>query len=305
MTVLVSGWVALDDIETPFGKVEGSLGGSATFSALAASLFTEVRLLAVIGEDFPAELVVKLDRANIDLSRLETVHGGKTSRWGARYAFDMNSRETWYPELGVSVVHLPPLPPEWSDCTGVCLAAGEPKYQRTLLEGVSEPKVSVMDTIKMFIEEARDELWLTMGKADFVTVNDSEARMLAETPSVAKAARKLLTAGPRRGVIIKLGEYGAAFASGEDYFVAPGYPLDEVVDPTGAGDAFAGGFTGYLDTVREVTSAEIRRAVIYASAVASFSVEGFGPARLLTLTREELDGRYAEFKRLTHFDVEG
>ena len=302
MTVLVSGWVAIDDIETPFAKVERSLGGSATCAALAAALFSEVRLLAVVGEDFPAEMRTRLDRPGIDLRGLQTIQGGKTSRWGARYHYDLNTRDTWYPELGVSVAHLPPLPPEWADTTAACLGAGDPKYQRELMHGLSAPRVTLVDTIKMFIEEAPEELRETMRHADFVTVNESEARQLAQTPSIARAARAML-AGGARGVVIKLGEYGAAFASNGDYFVAPGYPLEEVIDPTGAGDAFAGGFIGYLDTVAVVTPAEVRKAIIYGSTTASFTVEGFGPSRLLTLTRPEVEKRYREFRALTHFEA--
>lgn len=304
MTLLVTGWVAIDDIETPFGGVKNSLGGSATCAALAAALFTEVRLLAVVGEDFPAEMRARLAQPNMDLAGLVTIPGGKTSRWGARYAYDMNTRETWYPELGVSVEHMPPLPAEWGDSTGACLGAGHPAYQRSLLAGLPEGATTLIDTIKMFIDEARDELWETMGAVDFVVMNESEARQLANTPSIARAARVLREAGSRLGVVVKLGEYGAAYAGPDDYFVAPGYPLEEVVDPTGAGDAFAGGFMGYLDAVGVVTPAAIRRATIYGSTVASFCVEGYGPERLLTLTREDVDLRYATFRNLTHFEVE-
>jgi len=302
--MLVSGWVAIDDIETPFTKVTDSLGGSATCAALAGALFTDVRLLAVVGEDFPAEMRKKLDRPGIDLAGLQTIAGGKTSRWGARYSYDMNSRETWYPELGVSIDHLPPLPPEWADCSAACLAAGHPVYQRGLLSGLGAPKVTLVDTIKMFIDDTPDELRQTIQQADFVTLNESEVRELARTPSIARAGRDLVSNGVK-GVIVKLGEYGAAFVSREDYFVAPGYPLEEVVDPTGAGDAFAGGFLGYLDTVGQVTRTEIRRAIIYGSTVASFSVEGVGPSRLLTLTRAEVETRYRQFRELTHFEVDG
>ncbi|MGI8925405.1 MAG: PfkB family carbohydrate kinase [Tepidiformaceae bacterium] len=302
MTLLVSGWVAIDDIETPFAKVENWLGGSATCAALAASLFTDVRLLAVVGEDFPDEMRAQLQRPRIDLSGLATITGGKTSRWGARYHYDMNTRDTWYPELGVSVAHLPDLLPQWADCSAACLAAGDPVYQRRLLASLTAPRVTLVDTIKMFIDESLDELRETMRVADFVTLNESEVRQIAKLASISRAARMLQAQGPR-GVIVKLGEYGAALASADDYFVAPGYPLEEVIDPTGAGDAFAGGFMGYLDSAEAITPAEIRRAVVYGSTTASFAVEGFGPARLLPLTREEVDIRYREFRALTHFEA--
>lgn len=302
--MLVSGWVALDDIQTPFGRVERSLGGSATPAALAGRLFTNVRILAVVGEDFPDSMRDQLSRPGIDLSGLQTIKGGKTSVWGASYSYDMNSRETWYPELGVSIEHLPPLPEEWRDSSVACLAAGHPSYQRELIGGLHAPKVTLVDTIKMFIEETPDELRETMKLADFVTLNESEAREFAKMPSIARAGRSLVREGVRT-VIVKLGEFGAALISGEEYFVAPGYPLEEVLDPTGAGDAFAGGFMGYLDSVSEITTREIRRAMIYGSTVASFQVEGFGPSRLLTLTREEVEDRYRKFRELTHFEVDG
>lgn len=302
MTLLVTGWVALDDIETPFGQVTNSLGGSATCAALAASLFTDVRLLAVVGEDFPDKDRRKLDRPRIDLGGLVTVPGAKTSRWGARYHYDMNTRDTWYPELGISVEWTPELPPEWADCTAACLAAGHPVDQLNLLRALTAPKATLVDTIKMFIDDTPEELRETLREADFVAVNDSEARMLANRPSVAQAGRALIRDGAKN-LIIKLGEYGAAFVSETDYFVAPGYPLEQLVDPTGAGDTFAGGLMGYLDTVPVITPAEVRRAIIYGSTAASFCVEGFGPSRLLTLTREEVDARYREFRMLTFFET--
>jgi sugar/nucleoside kinase (ribokinase family) len=301
--MLVTGWVAIDDIETPFGSVRNSLGGSATCAALAGALFTPVRLVAVVGEDFPDDMRRTLDRPGIDLGGLVTAEGKKTSRWGARYHYDMNNRDTWYPELGVSVEWSPVLPMAWRDCTAACLAAGHPLDQRRLLDELKAPKVTMLDTIKLFIDEALDDLRETMRHADFVTLNESEARLIAGVPSIARAARKLAADGPRRGQIVKLGEYGAAFASAEDYFVAPGYPLEEVVDPTGAGDAFAGGFVGYLDTVAAITPGEIRKAIVYGSTTASFAVEGFGPSRLLTLTRDEVEDRYRRFRVLTHFEV--
>jgi sugar/nucleoside kinase (ribokinase family) len=302
VTLLVTGWVALDDIETPFGKVEGSLGGSATCAALTAALFTPVRLLAAVGEDFPPKLAQRLARPNIDTAGLVRVEGARTSRWGAKYHHDMNTRDTWYPELGISVEWKPRLPDEWRDTTSACLAAGHPEDQNALLQALDRPKATLVDTIKMFIDETPDELRETMRLADFVVVNESEARMLTGRPSIAQAARSLLADGVKHA-IIKLGEYGAVFATEGEYFVVPGYPLEDLVDPTGAGDAFAGGLMGYLDSVPAITPGEIRRALVYASTVASFCVEGFGPSRLLQLTRAEVDARYREFRALTHFEA--
>jgi sugar/nucleoside kinase (ribokinase family) len=301
VTLLVTGWVALDDIETPFGSVRGSLGGSATCAALAASLFTGVRLVAAVGEDFPASERAKLHRPNIDLAGLVTLPG-ETSRWGARYDYDMNSRETLFTHLGVNAAFEPSLPPGWEGSETAFLAAGAPALQRRFIESLAGPRLTMVDTIRLFIENDLDELLRTMAAAHMVTLNDSELRQIRRTASVAKAARELLALGTG-GVVIKLGEYGAIFMSKNDYFVAPGYPLEEVVDPTGAGDAFAGGFLGHLDTVPEITPAEVRRAMIYGSAVASFQVEGLGPERLLNLTRTEVDIRYAAFRQLTHFEA--
>ena len=301
MSLLVAGWVAIDEIETPFAKVTESLGGSATCAALAGALFTDVRLLAAVGEDFPASERRKLERPGIDL-RGVSVTGPKTSRWGGRYHYDMNTRDTLYTELGVNLDWKPVLPSGWEDSTTAFLAAGDPVLQRAIINGLTAPRATMVDTIKFYIDGALDELKETMRHADFVALNESEAREVARTPSIARAGRELL-AGGARGVLIKLGEYGAALVSDEDYFVAPGYPLEEVIDPTGAGDAFAGGFMGYLDTVAGINAAEIRRGVVFGSAVASFCVEGFGPNRLLTLTRDEVDARYSEFRRLTYFEA--
>jgi sugar/nucleoside kinase (ribokinase family) len=301
VTVLVAGWVAIDEIETPFAKVSDALGGSALAAALAASLFTDVRLLAAVGEDFPKYHRATLEKTGIDLAGL-TVEPGTTSRWGGRYHYDMNSRDTVYTDLGVNASWRPMLPAGWETSSSAFLAAGDPLMQRRLLEQLVCTRTTMIDTIKFYIDGMPGELNETIGRAHFVSLNEVEAREIARTPSIARAGRTLLSAGPR-GVIIKLGEYGAAFVSEDDYFVAAGYPLEEIIDPTGAGDAFAGGFLGYLDTVEDVNTAAIRRAIIYGSTVASFDVEGFGPARLLTLSREEVEVRYREFRALTHFEV--
>lgn len=301
MTLLVTGWVAIDEIETPFATVKGSLGGSATCAALAGALFTDVRLLAAVGADFPVAERAKLEGRSIDLAGL-TVEAGTTSRWGGRYHYDMNTRDTLYTDLGVNADWQPHMPPGWEASETAFLAAGDPILQRSVIASLTAPRATMVDTIKFFIDGAPDELRKTMCEADFVALNESEARELAQTPSIARAGRALL-AGGVKGAIIKLGEYGAAYISDDDYFVAPGYPLDEVIDPTGAGDAFAGGFMGYLDSIAGVSAAEVRRAMIYGSVCASFAVEGFGPSRLLTLTRDDVDERYREFRMLTLFEA--
>lgn len=302
MTLLVSGWVAIDEIQTPFGQVSGQLGGSATGAALAASLFTDVRLLAAVGPDFPESERRKLEGRSIDLEGVVTVPG-VTSRWGGKYHYDMNTRDTLYTELGVNADWEPTLPAGWNDSESAFLAAADPGLQRRLIDQLAPSAVTMVDTIKFFIDTVADEFRTTMGQSTFVSINESEARELAGTPSIAKAARVLLGLGAD-GIIVKLGEYGAAYSGDGWYFVAPGYPLEDVIDPTGAGDAFAGAFMGYIDAAGDMSPAHIRRGMIYASTVASFQVEDFGPARLLRLTREELDSRYREFKGLTHFEVD-
>lgn len=301
MTLLVAGWVALDEIETPFAKVEQSLGGSATCAALAAAQFTDVRLLAAIGEDFPESERSKLEGRGIDLAGLTTIPGGTTSRWGARYHYDMNTRDTLYTHLGVNDGWRPVLPEGWEDSGTAFMAADDPAAQQGLLAALAAPRATMVDTIQIYIDTAREGVEAAMRRADFASMNETEARQLTGMASIAKAGRALVEAGTR-AALIKLGEYGAVYVSEDDYFVAPGYPLEEVVDPTGAGDTFAGAFLGYLDTTAAISAREIRRAIIYGSTVASFAVEGFGPSRLLELTREEVEARYREFRKLTHFE---
>ncbi|MEO8539226.1 MAG: PfkB family carbohydrate kinase [bacterium] len=304
MTLLVTGWVAVDEIETPFSKASDLLGGSAPAAAMAAALFTDVRLLAAIGEDFPDYHRKAFEPFPIDLAGLQTIPGGATSRWSGRYHYDMNSRDTLETLLGVNADWSPAMPPGWELSESVFLAAADPIAQQALIAAMPNVRASMVDTIKFYIDGSRSEFLKAMAAADFVSINESEARELAGIPGIARAGRKLLQGGTG-GVIIKLGEFGAAFVSKDDYFIAPGFPLEEVIDPTGAGDAFAGGFMGYLDSVTEITPREIRRAMIYGSTVASFQVEAFGPSRLFTLTRDEVEHRYRKFRELTHFEVEG
>ncbi|HEX6030524.1 MAG TPA: PfkB family carbohydrate kinase [Tepidiformaceae bacterium] len=302
MTLLVSGWVAIDEIETPFERRHEILGGSAPPAALAASLFTDVRLLAAVGEDFPLKKRELLERPGIDTRGLITIAGGETSRWGGRYHYDMNTRDTAYTRLGVNGEWRATLPEGWEDSSALFCAADNPETQLGLIRALPAVRTTMVDTIKFYMDGMRASVLDTFAASDFIAINETEARELAQVASIAQATRRLLAKGPR-GVIVKLGEYGAAYRSAEDYFVAAGYPLEEVVDPTGAGDAFAGGFMGYLDSVTTITPAEIRRAIVYGSTVASFQVEAFGPERLFTLTRREVESRYREFRMLTHFEV--
>lgn len=303
MALVVSGWVALDDVETPFEKRTNLLGGSATAAALAAAFFTDVRLLAAVGEDFPDAFREPLRHPRIDLAGLTTIPGGLTSRWGGRYHYDLNTRDTLFTELGVNASWKAELPAGWEDSSAIFCAADHPVTQRNLIASLPNAKASMVDTIKFYMDTEREEVLATFRAADFVAINETEARELAGVPGIARATSALRKNGTR-GVIVKLGEYGAAFRSADDYFVAPGFPLEEVIDPTGAGDAFAGGFMGYLDSVASVSGAEIRRAIVYGSTMASFQVEGFGPEVLLRLTRERIEERYRQFRALTHFEVD-
>lgn len=301
MSMLVSGWIAIDDIETPFGRTGAALGGSAAFTVFAGALFTDVRLLAVVGPDLPASMREQLEHPRIDLRGLTTVDG-ETSRWAARYGYDMNARDVLYTHVGVND-RPAELPPEWRDSTTAVLSAAHPYVQRDVIRQLTRPRATILDTIQFYIQGWAAEILEVLHAADFVTMNDSEARQLTGEASVAKAARRLLAHGAR-GVIVKLGEYGAIYANGSEYFQAPGYPLEEVIDPTGAGDAFAGAFMGYLDSVSAISPVAIRRAIIYGSTVASFCVEGLGPSRLFTLTRDEVDRRAKEFAQLVRIEVE-
>jgi sugar/nucleoside kinase (ribokinase family) len=302
MSLLVSGWIAVDDIETPFGRTGAALGGSAAFTVFAGALFTDVRLLAVVGNDFPDEMRRQLEHPRIDLAGLTTVDG-ETSRWGAKYGYDMNARDVLYTHVGVNDRE-PRLLPAWRDSTAAVLSAAHPYVHRQVISELTAARATIIDTIHFYIDGWPAEILEVLSDADFVTMNDSEARALTKQASVVKAARALLGRGAKN-VIIKLGEYGAVYVTPEAYFQAPCYPLEEVIDPTGAGDAFAGAFMGYLDTVPAITPVAIRRAIIYGSTVASFCVEGLGPSRLFTLTREEVEARAAEFPGLVRIEVDG
>jgi len=303
MSLLVSGWVAVDEIETPFGASGASLGGSATFTLFAGALFTDVRLLAAVGPDFPDSMRAQLAHPRIDISGLAT-EDGTTSRWGAKYGYDLNTREDLYTHVGVNESWQPEIPAVWRDTRSAVLSAAHPYVQRKLSGQLTAKRATIMDTIRFYIANWPREILEVLGEATFVTMNDGEARELTGEASIAKATRNLLQRGAN-AVIIKLGEYGAVYATKDEYFVAPGYPLEEVIDPTGAGDAFAGAFMGYLDSVDEITAVEIRRGFLYGSTVASFCVEGLGPTRLFTLTRDEVERRYRTFRALTHVEVDG
>ncbi|MCA9822380.1 MAG: PfkB family carbohydrate kinase [Dehalococcoidia bacterium] len=301
MTLLVTGWVALDDIETPFESRKRVLGGSAAAAALAGQLFTDTRLVAAVGEDFPEEYTAQLAESGVDIGGLVTVPG-ETSKWGGKYHYDMNTRDTAYTVLGVNETWQPVLPKGWEHSQTAFLAADDPVIQRKVIGKLHNPLATMVDTIRLYMDRDGPELATTFAAATFVCLNDGEAREIAGTASVAAAARTLVARGTQ-GAVVKLGEYGALFVSKRDYFAAAGYPLEIVRDPTGAGDAFAGAFMGFVDSQGDINPTTLRQATVYGCTVASFQVEGFGPERLLSLTRDEVESRYREMRALTIFEA--
>lgn len=299
MSVLVVGSAAFDDIETPFGRAQRVLGGSSIYFSAAASLFTPVRLVAVVGEDMPADAYDFLAARGVDLRGLQR-EAGKTFFWAGRYDYDLNTTETLTTELNVFADFQPRLPDEYAATPFVFLANIHPGLQRTVLDQVRAPRLTMMDSMNLWIQTERDAVEAMMRRVDFVSINETEARMFAGTSSVVAAARQILGLGPK-GVLVKKGEYGVVLFTEDDYFAAPAYPLQEVYDPTGAGDSFAGGFIGSLAQAEAITPMALKQAVIYGSAVASFTVQAFGVDRLKSLTRREVEERCREFQRFTYF----
>ncbi|MBI3967547.1 MAG: sugar kinase [Chloroflexi bacterium] len=300
MSILVVGSVALDSIQTPFGRVTEALGGSATYFSLAATHYAPIKLVAVVGEDFPKEHVELLRQHKVDVEGLQVVTG-RTFRWSGRYDFDLNTAITLDTQLNVFAEFHPSLPASYANTPFVFLANIDPELQYEVLTQVRGARLTVMDTMNFWIEGKREALTRTMESVDVVLMNEGELREFAGLASTVKAARKVLELGPKV-VICKKGEYGAVLFSPGGYFVAPAYPIEDVFDPTGAGDSFAGGFLGYLASVGDVTPQTFKRAIIHGSVVASFAVEDFSVGRLRSVTRAELDARYAEFRQFTHFD---
>ena len=300
LALLVVGSVALDTVKTPFGKAEEVLGGSATYFSVAASYFTQVNLVAVIGEDFPPEYLDVLKKRKINLEGLEQT-GGQTFRWRGEYGYQLNEAKTLETRLNVFEKFRPKLPESYRESGLVFLANIDPELQEEVLHQVRRPRWVVCDTMNFWIEKKREALLKTLKAVDILIINDGEARQLAEEPNLVKAARRILGWGPQT-LIVKRGEYGAVTFNGKRIFSAPAYPLETVFDPTGAGDSFAGGFLGYLARTGNFNDAGIRRAVIFGSVMASFNVESFSLDRLRRLTPKAIQSRYREFKRLTHFE---
>ncbi len=300
MSILVVGSVAFDTVKTPFGRAEEVLGGSATYFAAAASFFTDVRVVAVVGEDFPEHHLDFLRGRNVDLRGLQRVPG-KTFRWVGEYGFDLNEARTLDTQLNVFADFVPKIPEEYRDSEVVFLANIDPDLQREVLGQVRRPAVVAADTMNYWIAGKPESLRRTLALVDTLLINDAEARQLAGEANLVQAARKILTWGPQ-SLVIKRGEYGALLLNKGDWFAAPALPLEAVLDPTGAGDSFAAGFVGYLANTRNFDDASVRKAMIMGSVMASFNVEAFSLDRLRTLTYGEIEARYRMFRRLAHFE---
>ena len=298
--LLVVGSVALDTVRTPFGEGTEVLGGSATYFATAASYFTGVDLIAVVGEDFPEAHLKFLKSRGIDLAGLER-RPGQTFRWKGEYTHQLNEAHTLDTKLNVFETFRPKIPEAYRSPDLLFLGNIDPELQLDVLQQVNRPKLVACDTMNFWINGKRDALWRTLAQVDVLVINDGEARALGESPNLVQVAQKILAKGPKH-LIIKRGEYGVLFFNQKQMFGAPAYPLEQVRDPTGAGDTFAGGFMGYLAATGNLSEAAIRQAIIFGSVMASFTVEAFSLDRLRALDYKEIEARFREFKRLTHFD---
>lgn len=300
MSVLVVGSIAFDSIETPHGIIEDALGGSASFFSYAASFFTPPRLVGVVGEDFPREHIDLFARRQIDTAGLVIERGGKTFRWRGRYHHDMNQRDTVEVHLNVFGTFNPVLPARFQDSTHVFLANASPVLQARVLEQIKKPQLVMADTMDLWISTQHDELLALLPRLDGLLLNDSEAMLLTGEPNLVRAGHAVRKLGPKF-VIIKKGEHGAMLFSEDGVFVVPAYPTAEVMDPTGAGDSFAGGLMGSLFTDPTPPPGRLRRAMAYGTVVASLTVEGFGLDRLKKTTRAEIDQRLETYRKMLHF----
>ena len=299
MSIVVVGSIAFDTIETPEGRAAEVLGGSATYFALAASYFAPVELVAVVGEDFPDHERSFLAGRGVDLAGVE-VRGGRTFRWAGRYHEDMNVRDTVELQLNVFGEFQPVLPAAYRDAQYIFLANIHPGLQGDVLDQLTQPRLIACDTMNHWIEGAWSDLGRLLARVQLLVINDEEARLLSRERNIVRAARRILEMGPE-SVIIKRGEYGAIYVGPDTVFAVPAYPLDAVLDPTGAGDTFGGGVMGYLAASGDVSPAGVRKGIVYGSVLASYTVEAFGIERLRGLGREEIDDRYRQFVRMTEF----
>jgi sugar/nucleoside kinase (ribokinase family) len=302
LSLLVVGSVALDSVETPFDKVDDALGGSATYISLAASYFSApVELVGVVGDDFPKPYIEMLEQHNVDLEGLQIIEGEKTFRWGGKYHYDLNVRDTLFTELNAFQNFNPIIPESFRKSRYVCLGNIDPILQMRVLEQISNPQFVVCDTMNLWINLMKQDLIKLLKKVHVFILNDSEARMLTEEPNLIKAAKLIRQMGPEI-LIIKKGEHGAMLFTGDTIFSAPAYPMEMIFDPTGAGDSFAGGFIGYLHKTRDLEPESIKRAVIYGSTMASFCVEKFSTKGLEDLSYLRIQDRFREFKKLSDFN---
>lgn len=303
--LLIVGTVAFDAIETPFGKTDKILGGAATYIGLSASQFgIESGIVSVVGGDFPQEYLEMLNSKNIDTSGVEIVKEGKTFFWSGKYHNDLNTRDTLITDLNVLADFKPVVPENFINSDFLMLGNLHPSIQMSVINQMTKkPKLIVLDTMNFWMDNALDELLEVIKKIDVITINDEEARQLSGEYSLVKAARKIYKMGPKY-VVIKKGEHGALLFNNGDVFFAPALPLEEVFDPTGAGDTFAGGFIGYLASTQDISFENMKRAIIFGSNLASFSVEKFGTERMENLTKEEVQNRLQQFIELTQFEIE-
>ena len=301
MSLLVVGSVAFDAVETPFGKCDKMLGGSASHFSISASFFCPVSIVGVVGGDFSDAEQCVFDEHGIGTTDLEKIPDGKTFRWQGRYDYDLNVALTLDTQLNVFADFKPKLSEASKKSRLLFLGNIQPDLQREVREQMPDAELVALDTMNLWIEHTRDSLLRTIRGVDVVIINDAEARQLTGIPNLIKAAHEILSWGPR-ALIVKRGEYGAALFTPENYFAIPAYPLESVFDPTGAGDTFAGGFMGYLSSQQTIDEAAMRRAMIFGSVMASFNVEEFGTERVKRLTHAEINDRFRAFKRMTHFD---
>lgn len=304
MSIITLGTMAFDAIETPFGKTDRVIGGSATYAAYAAShLVRDMKQISIVGSDFPEAEMEELRKRGVQLEGVEIVPGGKSFFWSGKYHMDMNSRDTLATDLNVLEDFNPVVPESYQDADYLMLGNVMPKLQMSVINQLHKrPKMVVLDTMNFWMETAMEDLKAVLKKVDVLMINDSEARQLSDEYSLVKGARKILTMGPQY-LVIKKGENGALLFHKSSVFFAPALPLEDVFDPTGAGDTFAGGFIGYIAHTNNVSFDNMKTAIIYGSALASFCVEKFGPERLKEITRDEIHERLQKFVQLVNFDI--
>jgi sugar/nucleoside kinase (ribokinase family) len=302
LSLLIVGSLGLDTVETPFDKVENALGGSATYISISASYFsTPVNMVGVVGSDFPKKYIDLMKDHGVDLEGLQVIAGGKTFRWGGKYHYDLNVRDTLFTELNVFEKFNPVIPENYKKAKYVCLGNIDPVLQSRVLDQLDKPQFVVCDTMNYWIEGMKDELLKLLKRVNVLIINDSEARLLSQEPNLIKAAKMIREMGPEI-LIIKKGEHGAMLFTSDTIFSAPAYPMESIFDPTGAGDSFAGGFTGYLHKTRDLSPDNMKRAVVYGSSLASFCVEKFSTNGLEDLSYLQIQDRFRAFMELSRFN---